>query len=330
MWKDKKAGTFGNISCFSFYPGKNLGAYGDGGGIATNDDNLNEKIRKICNLGCKIKYHHELIGRNSRLDTLQAGFLNVKLKYLDKWNEQRRKNAELYRINLSDLEHIRLPHIDQNCTPVFHLYVIKTDYRDELKKYLEDKGITCLIHYPISIAETDAFKEYNFTDVNVCIDNSKKILSLPMYPELEEKEILYICDNIKNFFLENNLFNFNMIKTLNKPGVLNYINNFNFNLKRFFYLDNFKEDLEKKRGLHVNINFNEIFIIIKGNVEIKLIDKKLNETIKLLKKNDIIFITKMNWLEFNILDSDTTILVFVDEILSKSLSTYNYEEFINL
>lgn len=333
MWKDKKAGTFGSLSCFSFYPGKNLGAYGDGGGIATSDDNLNEKIRKICNLGCKIKYHHELIGRNSRLDTLQAGFLNVKLKYLDKWNEQRRKNAELYRINLSDLEHIRLPHIDQNCTPVFHLYVIKTDYRDELKKYLEDKGISCLIHYPISIAETDAFKEYNFIDVNVCIDNSKKILSLPMYPELKEKEILYICDNIKNFFLENNLYNFNMIKTINKPGILNCINNFNFNLKRFFYFDNFnndfKNDLNKKRGLHANIICNEVFIVIKGKVEIKLIDKNLKETINLLQKNDIIYIPKMNWLEFKILEIETVIIVLVDEILSKSISIYNYEEFIN-
>jgi len=329
LWNNKKAGTFGNLSCFSFYPGKNLEAYGDGGGIATNDDILNEKIRKISNLGCKIKYHHELIGRNSRLDTLQAGFLNVKLKHLDKWNELRRKNAELYRINLSDLEHIRLPIIEPNCTPVFHLYVIKTDYRDELKKYLEDKGIPCLIHYPISIAETDAFKEHNFTDIDVCLDNSKKILSLPMYPELEENEILYICDNIKNFFLENNLFSFNSIKTINKPGILNCINNFNFNLKRFFYFDNFNNDLEKKRGLHVNINFNEVFLVIKGKVEIKLIDKNLNETISLLQKNDIKYIPKMHWLEFKILEIDTVILVLVDEILSKSKSIYNYEEFIN-
>ena len=329
LWNNKKAGTFGNLSCFSFYPGKNLGAYGDGGGIATNDDILNEKIRKISNLGCKIKYHHELIGRNSRLDTLQAGFLNVKLKYLDKWNELRRKNAELYRINLSDLQHIKLPIIKSNCTPVFHLYVIKTDYRDELKKYLEDKGIICLIHYPISIAEIDAFKKYNFTDINVCLDNSKKILSLSMYPELEENEILYICDNIKKFFLENNLFSINSIKTINKPGILNCINNFNFNLKRFFYFDNFNNDLEKKRGLHVNINFNEIFLVIKGKVEIKLIDKNYNEIVSLLQKNDIKYIPKLNWLEFKILDIDTVILVLVDEILSKSKSIYNYEEFIN-
>lgn len=200
MWNGKKAGGFGKLSCFSFYPGKNLGAYGDGGGIGTNDDLLNEKIRKIANLGCKVKYFHELVGRNSRLDTLQAGFLNVKLKYLDNWNELRRTNASIYNENLKNVNEITIPKIVDGCTPVYHLYVIKTNKRDELKKYLEDKGIICLIHYPISIGETDALKENNFTDIDNCINGSKKILSLPMYPELTKEEIEYICFNIKNFF----------------------------------------------------------------------------------------------------------------------------------
>lgn len=329
LWNDKKAGTFGDISCFSFYPGKNLGAYGDGGGIGTNRDELNEKIRKICNLGCKVKYHHELIGRNSRLDTLQAGFLNVKLKHLDDWNELRRKNALMYNINLSDLEHIQTPIVVDGCVPVYHLYVIKTKYRDELKKYLESKNITCLIHYPISIAETEAIKQFDFEDIENCINNSKQILSLPMFPELLEEEIVYVCDNIKNFFLEKNLINIKSIIT-DKPGILNCINNFNFDVKRFFYINNFNDSVNTKRGLHANINFNEVFFLIEGKVSIKLIDKKLIESINIIEKNEICYIPKMNWIEFEILDSSTIIMVFVDEILSKSNSIYIFNDFMNL
>ena len=171
LWKDKRVGSFGDVSCFSFYPGKNLGAYGDGGGIGTNNSELNNKIRKIMNLGCKIKYHHELIGRNSRLDTIQASFLNVKLKYLDECNELRRKNASIYIKNLKHIKDINLPIYDNNCTPVYHLFVIRTIYRDELKKYLEKKNITCLIHYPISLSETEALKDFKFNDLNNCIKN---------------------------------------------------------------------------------------------------------------------------------------------------------------
>jgi dTDP-4-amino-4,6-dideoxygalactose transaminase len=328
-WNEQKAGTFGDLSCFSFYPGKNLGAFGDGGGIATDNDELNEKIRKIANLGCKIKYHHELIGRNSRLDTIQASFLNIKLKYLDKWNEARRKNAEIYNINLSDIDNIETPNVIDLCKPVYHLYVIKTNYRDELKKYLENKNITCLIHYPISIAETEAMSLYNYTDVDECINNSKKILSLPMYPELEENEILYVCNNIKKFFLENNLLSLKSIKT-NKPGILNCVNNIEFNLKRFFYIDNLLDySINKKRGFHANLNFNEIFFVIQGKVSIKLIDKNLNETINIINKNNIFYIPKIKWIEYEILVENTIIMVFVDEILSKSKSIFNIEEFIN-
>jgi dTDP-4-amino-4,6-dideoxygalactose transaminase len=327
IWNNKKAGTFGDISCFSFYPGKNLGAYGDGGGIGTNSDELNEKIRKICNLGCKVKYHHELIGRNSRLDTLQAGFLNIKLKHLDDWNELRRKNASIYNMNLSDLEHIQTPIVIDGCIPVYHLYVIKTEYRDELKKYLESKNITCLIHYPISIAETEAIVQHKFTDIDNCISNSKKILSLPMYPELLEEEIVYVCDNIKNFFLEKNLINIKSIITT-KPGILNCINNFNFNVKRFFYINNFNHNHNTKRGFHANINFNEVFLLIEGKVSIKLIDKNLIETNNIIEKNKIFYIPKMNWLEFEILEANTIIIVYADEILNKSNSIHNFNEFI--
>ena len=339
LWKDKKVGSFGDISCFSFYPGKNLGAYGDGGGIGTNNSDLNEKIRKIMNLGCKIKYHHELIGRNSRLDTIQASFLNVKLKYLDECNELRRKNADVYIKNLKHIKDITLPIYPNNCTPVYHLFVIKTIYRDKLKKYLEKKNITCLIHYPISLSETEALKDFKFTDLNNCIKNSNEILSLPMYPELTEEEIDYVCSNINNFFLENNLLNINSIKTENKPGVLNYINNLNFLTKRFFYIDSFNdinkfkeeylniEKSNKSRGFHANINFDELLIIIDGEISIKLIDKNLNIITKNLVKNDIFYIHRLNWIEFEILDDKTIIFALANEVFDKSISVFNFEEF---
>ena len=328
LWDNKRAGSFSDISCFSFYPGKNLGAYGDGGGIGTNNDLFNEKMRKIMNLGCKVKYQHELLGRNSRLDTLQASFLNIKLKYLDSWNESRRKNVEIYKQNLSDNKHIKLPIHDSNCVPVYHLFVIRTKFRDELKSYLENNGITCLIHYPISIAETEAIKKYNFTDIDNCIANSNEILSLPMYPELEEKEILYVCNNINNFFMEKNLLSIESIKTVNKPGILHYINNINFNTKRFFYLDDFSSmnNENNKRGFHANINFDELMFIVNGSVNVKLIDKSLNIIEKTISKNDIYFIPRMNWLEYEILDKDSIIIVFANENLFNSKTIINFED----
>ena len=342
LWKNKRVGSFGNISCFSFYPGKNLGAYGDGGGIGTNNSELNDKIRKIMNLGCKIKYHHELIGRNSRLDTIQASFLNVKLKYLDECNELRRKNADIYIKNLKHIKDINLPIYENNCTPVYHLFVIKTIHRDKLKKYLEEKNITCLIHYPISLSETEALKDFKFNDVNNCIKNSNEILSLPMYPELTEEEINYVCDNINNFFLENNLLIINSIQTENKPGILNYINNLNFLTKRLFYIDNFNDissfkeeylnikNVNKSRGFHANINFDELLIIINGEILIKLIDKNLNVTEKKLIKNDLFYVPKLNWLEFEILNEKTIILVLANEVFDKSISVFIFDEFKNI
>ena len=341
-FNNRKAGTFGDIACFSFYPGKNLGAYGDGGGIGTNSNILNDKIRKLINLGCKVKYNHELLGRNSRLDTLQASFLNIKLKYLDKWNKARRLNASIYDKELSDLEFIDVPIINDKCIPVYHLYVIRTQYRDELKKYLDDKNIPTLIHYPISISETNAIKNTNninnINNVSNCIISSNEILSLPMYPELEESEIKYICSYIKQFFLEKNLLVLQKIETINKPGILNYINNINFNIKRLFYIDNFKCLDNNKRGFHANTNFNEILLVLQGTINIKLISKdkdysvslKTTEINKKLSKNDIFYIPKENWIEYEILEQNSEIIVFVDMNLQESKCIYNFNEFLNL
>lgn len=333
LWKNKRAGSFGDLSCFSFYPGKNLGAYGDGGGIGTNNDNFNEKIRKIINIGCKTKYHHEFVGRNSRLDTIQASFLNVKLQNLDAWNKIRRADANIYARKLSDVGDIKLPVVLPDCTPVFHLYVIRTKHRDELKKYLDNKKIQCLIHYPISVAETEALKQFNYNldDVKNCIINSNEILSLPMFPELELHEMDYICNSIKDFFMENNLLKIKEIITENKPGILHCINNLNFETKRFFYINNFNNLLTKnnKRGFHANLNFNELIIVIEGSVKITLIDKNSSKETCIVNKDNLYYVPKLKWIEYEILDKETIILCLVDKDMNESISICNFEEFIN-
>ena len=200
LYKGKKVGTFGNLACFSFYPGKNLGAFGDGGAIITNDDKLNERIRKLKNLGSIIKYHHEILGRNSRLDSIQAAVLNVKLKYLDENNEKRREYAKLYMKLLINIEELELPKIEDYCIPVYHLFVIRLKneiIRNNLKKYLKDNNIETGIHYPISIKDLKCIN--NDDKTNISDDYSKRILSLPIYPELEKNEIEIICKNINNF-----------------------------------------------------------------------------------------------------------------------------------
>lgn len=201
-YKGKNVGTFGDLACFSFYPGKNLGAFGDGGAIVTNNEKLNNKIRKIKNIGSIIKYHHEILGRNSRLDSIQAAVLNVKLKYLDLNNKKRRDVADLYNKLLSNVKKIKLHKIDKNCIPVYHLFVIRLEneeIRNKLQNYLKDNGIETGIHYPISIKDLKCIDNNDKTDIS---DNySKIILSLPMYPELEKDEINYICKKINNFIL---------------------------------------------------------------------------------------------------------------------------------
>jgi dTDP-4-amino-4,6-dideoxygalactose transaminase len=326
-WNNKTTGSFGKISCFSFYPGKNLGAYGDGGAICTDDNILNEKIRKLANLGCKIKYYHELIGKNSRLDTIQATILNTKLKYLEENNDKRRKNAELYRKYLSSLDKIQLPIIDDKCTPVYHLYVIKTMYRDELKKYLLENGIECNIHYPISITEVDAFKSLKLEKANNAIQNSKEILSLPMYPELTEDQIQYISTKIKDFFNSKQIIIFNSVETNEKPGILHYINSINFDTKRIFYIDSFKS--LGGRGNHSNTNFNELFMVLSGSVEIKLTSKYGNTDIITLQTGEAYLITKDKWIVYNINDTNTVICVLVDKELDQSVSEFNYDNFID-
>jgi dTDP-4-amino-4,6-dideoxygalactose transaminase len=192
----KKAGTFGRISCFSFYPGKNLGAYGDAGAIATDDEKLADRISFMRNYGSSKKYHHDFIAYNKRMDAIQAAVLRVKLKYLDKWNEQRRSAAKLYTKLLDGIVHTPKEVYGKH---VYHLYVIRTDKRDELQEYLSSKGIHCQIHYPIPVHMTDAYKPMNLGKFPITERNAKQILSLPMFPGITDDEIRYISEEIKNF-----------------------------------------------------------------------------------------------------------------------------------
>ncbi len=200
-FKGKKAGSFGDIAAFSFYPGKNLGAYGDGGMVVTNSRKVAEKIMMMRNYGQKQKYEHHLLGWNSRLDNLQAAILRVKLKKLKEWNERRLAHALLYNKYLENTPVIT-PKIFPNFTHVFHLYVIRTKQRDKLIKFLTSKGITTLIHYPLPIHLQPAYKSFDYKKGSFKVSErlADEILSLPIFPELTNSEIKYICNQIKVFF----------------------------------------------------------------------------------------------------------------------------------
>ena len=199
-YKDRRVGTFGIASAFSFYPGKNLGAYGDGGAVITNDADMTEKIKKLREYGQEKKYVHTERGTNSRLDGLQAAILRVKLRHLDGWNEKRRNVAACYYDNLKDLQ-IKLPVTMADRNHVYHLFVIETDNRDELLQYMSRKEVFCGIHYPIPLHLQGAYRElgYKAGDFPVSERSASRILSLPVYPELKEEEINYVKTVIKEF-----------------------------------------------------------------------------------------------------------------------------------
>lgn len=201
-YKDKNVGTFGNVSTFSFYPGKNLGAMGDAGAILTNDKKIYDISAKFARHGGLIKGDHEMEGINSRMDGMQAAILSVKLKYIDSWTLSRQKVAAMYIEKLNSLEEIELPYVKSIATHVWHLFVIKTEYRDKLAEYLKRSGIQVGINYPIALPFLPAYKRYNHEshDFPNAHYNQSRILSLPIYPELKEIEIDYVCDKIKSFF----------------------------------------------------------------------------------------------------------------------------------
>lgn len=198
----KKAGSFGHVNATSFYPGKNIGALGDGGAILTKRKSLYEKILKLRNYGSKIKYVHEIIGQNSRLDNLQAAFLNIKLKHLAKWNMERREIAKRYIDKLKNIHEIILPETMDKAEHVFHLFVIRTEQRDSLQAYLIERNIFTVIHYPSPPFLQEAYKHLNIKRGSY--PEAEKIantgLSLPIFPGLTIFQIEYVCDAIKSFF----------------------------------------------------------------------------------------------------------------------------------
>ncbi|MDX2173151.1 MAG: DegT/DnrJ/EryC1/StrS family aminotransferase [Bacteroidota bacterium] len=195
-------GKFGVASTFSFYPGKNLGAYGDAGAILTNDDLLEKKMRMYAAHGALIKHQHQMEGINSRLDGLQAAILSAKLPYIKQWNEQRRKHSELYTDLLKDVENVITPSVRVNSKHTFHLYVIRCKQRNELQEFLKQQGIETQIHYPTPLPFLQAYNYLNCKPEDFPIANQyqHEILSLPMYPELTQTEIEFVVSSIKKFY----------------------------------------------------------------------------------------------------------------------------------
>ncbi|RMF92204.1 MAG: DegT/DnrJ/EryC1/StrS family aminotransferase [Candidatus Schekmanbacteria bacterium] len=201
-YKGKTAGSICDAGAFSFFPGKNLGAYGDGGAVTTNNPQIAEYIKMARNHGRKEKYIHQFEGINSRLDTIQAAVLRVKLSFLKDWNERRREIAKKYLANLKDIEELTLPEVYKDIDSVYHLFVLRHRKRDKLREYLAKKGITTGIHYPIPLHLQPAYKHlgYKKGDFPVTEKIAEEILSLPVYPEMTDEMINYVSDTIHKFF----------------------------------------------------------------------------------------------------------------------------------
>lgn len=198
----KAAGTIGDVGCFSFYYSKNLGAYGEAGGVVTNDSDIAERVATLRDHGSPTRYHHEMVGVNGRLDEMQAAVLRLKLPKLDGWNELRRKHARRYRELLTDLA-LRTP-LPAAGDHVYHLYVVQTPFRDDLQHHLESRGVHTGIHYPVPCHLQPACSHLGQTRGSLPVTEAlaDEILSLPMFPELEEREVEYVTEAIASFYDE--------------------------------------------------------------------------------------------------------------------------------
>lgn len=201
-YKGKNAGQLGTIGCFSFFPSKNLGAYGDGGFIVTNDDNLAESMRKLRIHGAQPKYFHSVIGYNSRLDTIQAAALIVKLKYLPGWHEARRKKANYYNVFLKDIKQITTPFVRDYNYHIYHQYTILAENRDKLKDWLKTKEIGFDTYYPLPLHLQECYRDlgYRVGDLPVSEELAKTAISLPVFPELTANEQEYVATAIREFY----------------------------------------------------------------------------------------------------------------------------------
>ncbi len=199
-YRGRKLGTIGDVGTFSFFPTKNLGALGDGGLVVTNNEEIFKKVKSLRVHGSPRKYYHEYLGYNSRLDTLQAAYLIVKLPHTDEWNRKRREIADFYNENLKDV--VRVPREKEGNYHIYHQYSIRTEKRDELRNFLNERGIGTAIHYPIPLHLQPAFsylgyKEGDFPEAEKA---AREVLSLPVFPELTEDEKNYVVEKIKEFF----------------------------------------------------------------------------------------------------------------------------------
>lgn len=196
----KTTGTFGDIGCFSFYPSKNLGAFGDAGAIVTDDKDIAAAFKMYRNYGSEKRYYNKVVGANSRLDEMQAGLLRVRLKYLDEINAEKEKIAEFYSEHINNAKIIK-PDVKQNCSSVWHQYVIRSSERDELIEYLKERNIGTIIHYPIPphLAEAYQYLGYKEGDFPITETYAKSVLSLPVYNGITDEELQYVADEINKF-----------------------------------------------------------------------------------------------------------------------------------
>ncbi len=204
IYRGKMSGTFGVAAGFSFYPTKNLGAFGDAGAVTTNDDDLADKIRVLRNYGSRKKYFNEVKGHNSRLDPLQAAFLRVKLKFLDRWNARRKEIAEFYLDALNGMDELSLPKTALDASHVWHLFVVMHPRRDHLQKYFERNGVATLIHYPVPPHLSEAYAELGYKpgDFPITEKIANSILSIPIGPHLSLDDAHYVVDSIRRFASE--------------------------------------------------------------------------------------------------------------------------------
>jgi dTDP-4-amino-4,6-dideoxygalactose transaminase len=201
-YKGRRAGSIGHAGCFSFYPGKNLGAYGEAGAIVTNNSALEEKMAMFRDHGQSKKYYHNMIGWNARMDGFQGAVLNVKLKHLDSWTEARRKNAKIYNDRLSHLDGLIIPLEAYYAKHVYHVYAIRVQLREKLITALSEKDIYCGIHYPVPVHLQDAYDSLELKNGNCPVAEkcAEEYVSIPMFPELDEEQIEYVVQEIKNLF----------------------------------------------------------------------------------------------------------------------------------
>ena len=196
-YKGRKAGTFGKAACFSFYPGKNLGAYGDAGAVVTEDEELAVQVRKLGDHGSNVKYQHDFEGVNSRLDGIQGAVLSVKLRHLDKWTDRRIAVAAMYNEGLKDV--CIVPQTASDVRHVFHLYVIQVNNREELMNHLTEQGIACGIHYPVALPVSPAYANlgYKAEQFPVACGMADKIVSLPMHGDLTDEMVDFVCEAVR-------------------------------------------------------------------------------------------------------------------------------------